>query len=1086
MSTRRPIIQLQPSVTETTVIKTTTTTTTYAPIQLPALPPAPKLTEEEMKNYPLLNVKLPRSLRAFELEFPGGGRGFFKTAGEGGSSSDTESEDEGGEIEGRASWRVVPNGEGKPSSSTSGEQVMGVLGLASAMERYAPLRTSSKRMQPDDADDDYMDHSIDDSSQELAPDAQTRSRKRQRADVPLSPLPSPRISPERVVPSSPPPTAKKEEPLNPDIQLATLMTLPSLLNHYTRLPAQLQSHLLLTFLRHSPLPVLRQLHSVLTPTLSRDFLGLLPPELGAMVCSFLSISDLVAGVGRVCRRWKSFIDSDGLIWRDVCRREGLWVGGNSEDLFVDALLARRRRLFSEKAASRLPHPYKILFKSRRLTQSRWAIPPPPSSLLLQGHIDPNAPPPRGAPKHISFSAHGSSVVTCLLVSPNQDRIISASDDHTIRVFNLRTGVLEQTLDGHEGGVWALSMCGERLVSGSTDRTVRVWDLRREPNAPTPSQGKCTHIFGGHTSTVRCLAIIRPEWIDMNPTAGGDDEETKREKEKWPKRSLIVTGSRDHSLRVWTLPRENEPHYFSPSSGSGGGDVTMNLGTGEGEGCDVSTNPYHRIHLTGHQHAVRALAARGRTLVSGSYDTNVRVWDVVTGACLHVLCGHAQKVYSVVLDPTRHQCMSGSMDGTVRIWSLISGECVASLGGHQSLVGLLGLSPSYLVSAAADSTLRVWNPRTGDCRNVLVGHTGAITCFVHDEWKAVSGSDGTLKVWDVREGVMTRELLSGIQGVWQVAFEGRWCVAASSRVVQTASNQNPQGQVNNAPQQAETVLDVWDFGADMDSLSSPTSSSTSILKEDGWIGEPSSGVYDEDCVSEEEDEDEWLMHHQLSHPGLLPNVHHLDQQVQDVEMGTVDGDADADELELPLTMSASSMSLSGGEDEEAEEEQAVGTELSLRGQGTKGDPFDFTSASQAQQNAAAAVAGPSSPRYEPTSDASEVEGDEEEAAETDVDVYSTLADTSRRPVVGIGSLPGVNLNKTTVYETPQKVGGRMLPFQSPSRPYGSTSNAMLEELVGAADESPSTNRIIGGSSGGGLRGGGSGSTGTSGRGRRGKR
>jgi F-box and WD-40 domain protein CDC4 len=37
------------------------------------------------------------------------------------------------------------------------------------------------------------------------------------------------------------------------------------------------------------------------------------------------------------------------------------------------------------------------------------------------------------------------------------------------------------------------------------------------------------------------------------------------KERWPKRPLIVTGSRDHSLRVWTLPRPGDPEFkcFGP-------------------------------------------------------------------------------------------------------------------------------------------------------------------------------------------------------------------------------------------------------------------------------------------------------------------------------------------------------------------------------------------------------------------------------------------------------------------------------------------------------------------------------------------
>ena len=57
---------------------------------------------------------------------------------------------------------------------------------------------------------------------------------------------------------------------------------------------------------------------------------------------------------------------------------------------------------------------------------------------------------------------------------------------------------------------------------------------------------------------------------------------------------------------------------------------------------MEDNPYHKLHLEGHDHAVRALGARGRTLVSGSYDCTVRIWDIITGACKWVLVGHTQK------------------------------------------------------------------------------------------------------------------------------------------------------------------------------------------------------------------------------------------------------------------------------------------------------------------------------------------------------------------------------------------------------------------------------------------------------------
>ncbi|KAL1660984.1 hypothetical protein GGF50DRAFT_118424 [Schizophyllum commune] len=87
------------------------------------------------------------------------------------------------------------------------------------------------------------------------------------------------------------------------------------------------------------------------------------------------------------------------------------------------------------------------------------------------------------------------------------------------------------------------------------------------------------------------------------------------------------------------------------------------------------------------------------------------------------------------------------------------------------------SPSYLVSVAADSTLRIWDPDSGAFRHTLTAQTGAITCFQHDDFKVLSGSDDTLKMWNISDGTVVCDLLTGISGVWQVVFEGRCCVAA---------------------------------------------------------------------------------------------------------------------------------------------------------------------------------------------------------------------------------------------------------------------------------------------------------------------
>jgi len=138
------------------------------------------------------------------------------------------------------------------------------------------------------------------------------------------------------------------------------------------------------------------------------------------------------------------------------------------------------------------------------------------------------------------------------------------------------------------------------------------------------------------------------------------------------------------------------------------------------------------------------------------------------------------VYSITYDRHRNRCASGSMDNTVKVWDVGTGECLHTLTGHTSLVGLLGVSANFIVSAAADASLRIWDADDHQLKHTLASHGGAITCFKHDETKVVSGADGTLKLWDIRTGRYIRDLVIGISSVWQVGFHGNLLVAASNR------------------------------------------------------------------------------------------------------------------------------------------------------------------------------------------------------------------------------------------------------------------------------------------------------------------
>lgn len=84
----------------------------------------------------------------------------------------------------------------------------------------------------------------------------------------------------------------------------------------------------------------------------------------------------------------------------------------------------------------------------------------------------------------------------------------------------------------------------------------------------------------------------------------------------------------------------------------------------------------------------------RRVVSGSRDATLRVWDIDTGECLHVLMGHMAAVRCVQYDG--RLVVSGAYDYTVRVWKPETEECLHTLQGHTNRVYSLQVSSHYII------------------------------------------------------------------------------------------------------------------------------------------------------------------------------------------------------------------------------------------------------------------------------------------------------------------------------------------------------------------------------------------------------
>ncbi|KAJ1493201.1 WD40-repeat-containing domain protein [Baffinella frigidus] len=122
----------------------------------------------------------------------------------------------------------------------------------------------------------------------------------------------------------------------------------------------------------------------------------------------------------------------------------------------------------------------------------------------------------------------------------------------------------------------------------------------------------------------------------------------------------------------------------------------------------------RVALDGHRAVAGALAFNddGTLLASGSFDTDVIVWDVVAESGLYRLRGHKDAVTAVCFiagggGPGR--LVSASKDSLIKVWELEQQHCMQTLTGHRSEVWALTVDPASrrMISGGSDAELRVW-------------------------------------------------------------------------------------------------------------------------------------------------------------------------------------------------------------------------------------------------------------------------------------------------------------------------------------------------------------------------------------------
>lgn len=326
----------------------------------------------------------------------------------------------------------------------------------------------------------------------------------------------------------------------------------------------------------------------------------------------------------------------------------------------------------------------------------------------------SAPPPGQATTGQSIAApvNGQKghwdTITTLSISPDSGTLVSGSRDFTLKIWDLKTGQLLNTLSEHYEPVVSSHIIddGQSLISSSISGKVLQWDLTTATLSRSFVNYTAMRPEGGIRATV-----IDPKKRIMASSA-------------WGGSILLYNLATDKVTRIPSqLMASEQTMVLSPdakslvTSNSDGQIQQWNVQTGKLVRRLPNTQGWQSSELT----SAIALSPQGNTLITGSWGGNLGLWNFQTGKLIKNFKAHEKRVASLAVSTDNKFLISGGEDQTIKIWSLKTGQLIQTLTAHQGSISTLAISPDnrWLVSGSSDRSIKVWNLKTGKLLRTLL-------------------------------------------------------------------------------------------------------------------------------------------------------------------------------------------------------------------------------------------------------------------------------------------------------------------------------------------------------------------------------
>lgn len=355
-------------------------------------------------------------------------------------------------------------------------------------------------------------------------------------------------------------------------------------------------------------------------------------------------------------------------------------------------------------------------------------------------------------------------------SPDGRYVLTASDDHTARLWDTQTGQELRQFSGHTAllNTATFSPDGHYVLTNALDQTSRLWDVET---------GQELRRFTGHTND-RWGVAFSP---DGRHVVGGDGAVARLWETTTGQELRQFVGHTDTIVWVEFSP---DGRYVATSSN----DKTARL-------WDAATGQELR-QFSGHTDIVNTVKVSpdSQYLLTTSFDQTARLWELETGREIRRFVGHTSFVIIASFSPDGRYIVTGGNDKTARLWEAASGQEVRQFIGHTDAIWAATFSPDgrYVLTGSQDRSARLWEVEINTEPAILNSYTAGLdsmnVCAI-GQYVVTGDGEGVLRHWDTKTDNSLREttrLAAGIINAQAFSWDMTLPLGPPPRYVMTAS------------------------------------------------------------------------------------------------------------------------------------------------------------------------------------------------------------------------------------------------------------------------------------------------------------